>query len=111
MTELKAQLSKQFATVSMILGVVSLIFCWLIYISLICGGLAIVFALISKGKELKLKPAAKVGCALGLLGIIAGVILTVISFIIIIHQFGSIDAFMESYRQLFDTYLAQLQQQ
>ncbi len=60
------------ATVAMILGLISIPFCFFLYTGIILGGLAIVFAILSKGTADKLLRQAKKGIFYGSLGIVIG---------------------------------------
>ena len=57
------------ATASMILGIVSIVSMLTVYIPVICGSLAIVLAILSKGYGKKMLPGAKVGIGTGIGGI------------------------------------------
>lgn len=57
------------ATMAMVLGVASIFTMFTVYIPLICGSLAIVFAILSKGYGKKMLAAAKIGIGTALAGI------------------------------------------
>lgn len=52
---------QKMATISMILGVISIFTLFTVYIPIICGSIAIVLAILSKGSFKKMQAAAKVG--------------------------------------------------
>lgn len=58
------------ATASMILGIVSIFSMLTVYIPVICGSLAIVLAILSKGYGKKMLAGAKVGVGTGIGGIV-----------------------------------------
>lgn len=60
-------------TAAMTLGMISVITICMVYPALICGALAIMFALLSRGGEMTVSPRAKTGLILGSvsLGIVA----------------------------------------
>lgn len=58
------------ATASMILGIVSIVSILTVYVPIICGSLAIVLAILSKGYGKKMLPSARVGVGTGIGGIV-----------------------------------------
>ncbi len=60
------------ATMALILGLISIPFCFFLYTGIILGGLAIVFAILSKGTADKLLTQAKKGIIYGTIGIVVG---------------------------------------
>lgn len=60
------------ASVSLVLGLISIPMCFFLYTGIILGGLAIVFAILSKGTTQKLLSQAKKGILYGTLGIVIG---------------------------------------
>lgn len=65
--------SQRMETASMALGTISAVSICMVYPSLICGALAIMFALLSRGGEMTFSPRAKTGLIIGSvsLGVIA----------------------------------------
>lgn len=57
------------ATMAMVLGLASIFTMFTIYIPLICGSLAVVFAILSKGYGKKMMAAAKIGIGTAIAGI------------------------------------------
>ncbi|MBR4668075.1 MAG: DUF4190 domain-containing protein [Butyrivibrio sp.] len=60
------------ATVALILGLISIPFCFFLYTGIILGGMAIVFAILSKGTADKFLRQAKKGIIYGTIGIVLG---------------------------------------
>ena len=60
------------ASVSLVMGLISIPLCFFLYTGIILGGLAIVFAILSKGTTQKLLAQAKKGIIYGTLGIVLG---------------------------------------
>ncbi len=60
------------ATVALVLGLISVPFCFFLYTGIILGGIAIVFAILSRGTAKKLLPQAKKGIIYGSIGIVLG---------------------------------------
>ncbi len=57
--------SKRMEALSLLMGILSLTTMCLVYPTLICGSLSIVFALLSRGGEMRLSYGAKIGLILG----------------------------------------------
>ncbi len=97
-----------FATASLVLGIVGLATGCCVYTPIICGALAVMFALLSRGGERTMSPRAKTGFGLGLAGVICGILLIVVSFIVVIVTFGGfenyMEYYMETYQQLMEGY-------
>lgn len=98
-----------FISASFILGVIGIVTCCCIYVSFVCGGLSIIFALLSKGGEKKISPQAKNSLIIGSVAIIATVVITASSFAVTIRQYGGFDNMMKSYEKLYSTYLEALE--
>ena len=60
------------ASSALIVGLLSIPFCFFMYTGIILGGVAIILALLSKGVAKKLLPQAKKGIFYGTIGIILG---------------------------------------
>ncbi len=60
------------ATMALILGLISIPFCFFLYTGIILGGMAIVFAILSKGTADKFLRQAKKGIIYGTIGIVLG---------------------------------------
>ena len=60
------------ASTALIVGLLSIPFCFFMYTGIILGGVAIILALLSKGVAKKLLPQAKKGIFYGTIGIILG---------------------------------------
>jgi hypothetical protein len=91
--------SASMTTAAMVLGVISLVTCTCLYVSVICGGLAIMFALLSKGGELTMSRNAKIALGFGIAGLAATAVLYTISFTAIIRDYGSLEAYLRAYLQ------------
>lgn len=106
--------SKRMENAALILGVIAIATPCLVYPALICGALAIVFALLSRGGEHTLAPRAKIGLILGSIGL--GIVLLMIIYTFAVAEvyyggilnlarelYGSLgidfDALMDSYYQ------------
>lgn len=89
--------SNAMATAAIILGTISLAMCSCLYLSIVCGGMAILFALLSKGGETTMSQSAKIGLILGCVGLAATVVMYTITFVTIIHTYGSLEEYLRVY--------------
>lgn len=92
-----------FALFARSLGIFS-IFCAVFSIffgSFICGGLAIVLAILSKGYYTKMEKNAKIGLATGIIGVVLQISLLVVSVYNIIHVPEFREQFNSIYEQIY----------
>lgn len=87
-------------TAAFVLGIVSLATCACIYTSVVCGALAIMFALLSKGGATSMSSRARYALILGLIGLIATIIMYTTTFAYAIHTYGSIENLLKEYCNL-----------
>jgi len=90
-----------FEIASIILGAAAIVCCTCFYGSYIFGGLAILFALLSRGKQIKMSPKAKLGLILGIAAIILTTIVTIGAFIIVLEQYGSMENVIREYCNMY----------
>lgn len=91
---------RSLATASFVLGILSLITCFLftVYLPFILGSIAILLALLSKGQSPRLAGKAKTGICFGLLGIFLNIVL--ITWIILLYGDLIMETANEIYRNL-----------
>lgn len=77
-----------FAIASLIFGVLSLITCLIIYLTVFFGCLSIIFAILSRQEALKMPGSSQAGCVLSTVAMILSAVLTAISFAYLIYLFG-----------------------
>lgn len=82
--------SQRMEQASLFLGITGIIGICIIYPTLICAPLAIVFSLLSRGGEMKLADRSKIGLALGIVSLVIVAILFVMAFAMLISYYGSI---------------------
>ena len=86
-------------TAAMFLGILSLLSNMMIYVSLPCGALAIILALVSKTDRSLLKKA-KIGLACGMIGLVSTVIITVSAFYFVLGN-SEMRSALEYYCQIY----------
>lgn len=98
--------SRGFTTASLVLGIIGIATGCCVYTGIICGALAIIFALLSRGGEKTMSNQAKVGLALGIVGIVTGILMLVAAFAVVIAEFGSFENYMEYYFDLMEPFMS-----
>ena len=88
-------------TAAMILGIVSLTTCSCLYISIVCGALAIILALLSKGGENTMGSRAKIGLGLGIAGLVLTILLYALAFAVAIETYGSLEGILRAYCDMY----------
>lgn len=100
--------SRTMTSAALALGITSLVSCMILYISIPCGALAIIFALLSKGGEMTMSREAKRAFRLGALGIIITAVMYGITLAVIIDTYGSLEAYLRVYLQDYGMTLEEL---
>ena len=93
--------SEKMETAAMILGIVSLTTCSCLYISIVCGALAIILALLSKGGENTMGSRAKIGLGLGIAGLVLTILLYTFAFAVAIETYGSLEGILRAYCDMY----------
>lgn len=89
--------SNGLAVAALICSILSIVSVCCLYGAFIFGGLAIIFALLSKGKRKKTTGAARTALCLGTAGLLISLVITIGSFITVSRQYGGFDKFLERY--------------
>lgn len=77
-------------------AVASLISCTVIYTAYLFGGLAILFALLSRGAQMNFSPKAKKALLFGICGIILATVIFVASFLYLYQEYGSLEGILRA---------------
>lgn len=85
-----------FEIFSFIFAVASIISCTVIYTAYLFGGLAILFALLSRGAQMKLSPKAKKSILIGICGIVLATVIFVASFLYLLEEYGSLEGILRA---------------
>ncbi|MCR5667191.1 MAG: hypothetical protein K6G01_10200 [Eubacterium sp.] len=94
-----------FANAALALSIIGLVTCCCVYTSFICGALAIIFAILSKGEYPKMSPVARRSVVIAVISfVIAGVIITM-SLVSVISHYGSLSYIIENYSQIYSDML------
>lgn len=87
---------------ALVLGIIAIATGCCVYTSIICGALAIMLALLSRGGEMTMASRAKVGMILGIIGIVLGILMLVAAVALAIVQFGGFENYMNSYMEYYN---------
>ena len=91
--------SQSFATAGFVLGLISALTPYFVFTSLICGPLAIIFGLLSKGGEMTMDTKGKVAVILGIIGLVLTVLIMLVAFrVVILDEFGGFENFLKYYQ-------------
>lgn len=96
----KDKRSTGFAVAALVLGILSIATCCCIYSALPFGALAILFALLSRGGEMKMNERALAGLGLGIAGLVIAIAAFVFMFLFTVNSYGGFDAFMQYTNEL-----------
>ena len=72
-------------------AIASFLSCTVIYTAYLFGGLAILFALLSRGAQMQFSPKAKKSIIMGVCGIILSTVIFVATFLYLLEEFGSVE--------------------
>ena len=91
--------SQSFATAGFVLGLIAALTPYFVFTSLICGPLAIIFGLLSKGGEMTMDTKGKVAVILGIIGLVLTVLIILVAFrVVIIDEFCGFENFLKYYQ-------------
>ena len=91
--------SQSFATAGFVLGLIAALTPYFVFTSLICGPLAIIFGLLSKGGEMTMDTKGKVAVILGIIGLVLTVLIMLVAFrVVILDEFGGFENFLKYYK-------------
>lgn len=87
------------ATASVVFGILALLSCLIIYVSVPCGAMAVIFAILSR-TDRPMPQKSKVGLICGICGMISTVIITISSFYYVLSD-STMRTFLEQYYQMY----------
>ncbi len=96
----EAKPSAGFSTASLVLGIVGLSTGCCLYSGLICGALAIIFALLARGGTRTIPGRAKVGLGLGIGALTLTLVLFAVAFFYMVAQFGGLNEYLDYYQDV-----------
>lgn len=92
--------SERMEVTAMTLGLIAILSCTCLYISIPCGALAIILASLSRGGGMTYGARAQLGLIFGIIGVAVTVVLYGIFFAAALYQYGSIEGIMKAYSDM-----------
>lgn len=77
-------------------AIASLISCTFIYTAYLFGGLAVLFAILSRGPQMKFSEKAKKSIFFGICGIVLSTVIFTVSFLYLLHEYGSLEGILRA---------------
>ncbi len=90
-----------FEAASIVCAIGAIVSCTCFYGAYILGALAILFALLSRGGQMKMSSKAKFGLILGIIAIVFTTVVTIGSYFIAIEEYGSIENALREYCNMY----------
>ena len=87
---------------SMVMGILGIVMSCCVYPVIICGSLAIIFALLSRGGEMSMNSYARAGMILGIVGLVFGIALLLYSLYTLMIEFGGIEGYLGHMEKLLE---------
>ena len=84
----------------MTLGLIAILSCTCLYVSIPCGALAIIFASLSRGGMMSYTSRAQLGMIFGILALVLTITIYTLTFLLMLHQYGSIEGILKAYSDL-----------
>ena len=89
--------SQSMESAALTLALISVIGCTCLYVSIPCGALAVIFALLSRGGTCSLSRRAMTALCLGLAGLVICGVFYAYSYYTMIHSYGSLQNAIRAY--------------
>ena len=92
--------SRNMEVAALVLSIIAIASCSCIYVSIICGSLAMIFALLSKGGATSMSSMAMTSFWIAFAAIVITLIVYIGSFAAMLHEYGSIEGILKEYQNL-----------
>lgn len=92
--------SERMAIASFTLGLIALLSCTCLYLSIPCGALSIIFATLSRGGNMQYSSKAQIGLILGISALVVTAVIYGVSFAMALGEYGSIEGILKAYADL-----------
>ena len=84
---------------ALVCGILAILGCAVFYVSIICGALAILFAILSRGGERTCSTRANIGLGCGISGLILSVMIYGMTFTVLFASYGGPKNFYHTFQQ------------
>lgn len=92
--------SQGMETASLVLGIIAIASCTCLYVSIICGSLSMLFALLSKGGASSMSSRAMFCFVLGLVSVLVTICFYTVSIVYMLHEYGSLSGILNAYSDM-----------
>ena len=92
--------SQEMETASLVLGIIAIASCTCLYVSIICGSLSMLFALLSKGGASSMSSRAMFCFVLGLVSVLISICFYTVLIVYMLHEYGSLSGILNAYSDM-----------
>lgn len=92
--------SQEMETASLVLGIIAIASCTCLNVSIICGSLSMLFALLSKGGASSMSSRAMFCFVLGLVSVLVTICFYTASIVYMLHEYGSLSGILNAYSDM-----------
>lgn len=92
--------SQEMETASLVLGIIAIASCTCLYVSIICGSLSMLFALLSKGGASSMSSRAMFCFVLGLVSVLITICFYTVLIVYMLHEYGSLSGILNAYSDM-----------
>lgn len=94
--------SNVFVVLSLIMGILSICSSAFIFVAVVAAGMSILFAILSKGRDLKMQFLSKIGIITSVAGVLFSVIITAAMFFIVFGNEENREQFITMYNEMYE---------
>lgn len=92
--------SQEMETASLVLGIIAIASCTCLNVSIICGSLSMLFALLSKGGASSMSSRAMFCFVLGLVSVLISICFYTVLIVYMLHEYGSLSGILNVYSDM-----------
>ena len=92
--------SQEMETASLVLGIIAIASCTCLNVSIICGSLSMLFALLSKGGASSMSSRAMFCFVLGLVSVLITICFYTVLIVYMLHEYGSLSGILNAYSDM-----------
>ena len=92
--------SQEMETASLVLGIIAIASCTCFNVSIICGSLSMLFALLSKGGASSMSSRAMFCFVLGLVSVLITICFYTVLIVYMLHEYGSLSGILNAYSDM-----------
>lgn len=92
--------SQEMETASLVLGIIAIASCTCLNVSIICGSLSMLFALLSKGGASSMSSCAMFCFVLGLVSVLISICFYTVLIVYMLHEYGSLSGILNAYSDM-----------